>query len=346
MNSPNTEHYQRSAPYYIDTLPFQPATLFAPMEGFSNFALRTSISDNGAIGLLCTEFIRISQHAVSPKLMKRHVIKTPGIPLSVQVMGNAAEYMADSAERLIAAGADIIDVNLGCPTSRAAKGNVGAAMLKDPQLLFDVLSEMRQSIHPPTLFSAKIRAGFNESDHILTIANAVEASGVDFIIVHPRRAKDAYKGKADWRIIKVVKDAVKIPVVGNGDVTYPEDAIDIKEQTNCDAIMIGRGALRNPWIFRQIAELENGQEIYRPDGEELLSWLKKYSRNLSDYFKTPEERLLPRLKDISKFTLKLLKAESDLRTDCLRSQSIEDYWQIISKGLAHLKADDFQYLRP
>ena len=221
--------------------------MLAPMEGVTNYTVRTAIAAHGHLGVVCTEFVRISHMAVRRKEVEKVVQKTAGLPLSVQIMGNDASKMADSAASFAMAGADIVDINLGCPTAQALKGNVGAAMLKDPDLLFNVLSAMRQQV--PGWMSAKIRAGFEEEKSTV-IGEAVEAAGVDFIIVHPRRRKDQYQGIADWRIIGKLTEGLKIPVVGNGDIWYPQDATSMLKQSGCHAIMIGRGALRNPWIFR------------------------------------------------------------------------------------------------
>jgi nifR3 family TIM-barrel protein len=334
--------YTRQQPVRFTKFPFEPTTMLAPMEGLTNVALRDAIVANGAVGVVCTEFIRISEHAVSPKKMRRHVIKSTGVPLSVQVMGNDADLMADSAVHLVDAGADIVDVNLGCPTSKAAKGNVGAAMLRDPDLLYRVLSEMRQAI-PDAMFSAKIRAGYSEADHILTICSAVEAAGVDFISVHPRRAVDVYDGKADWRIIALIKETIRIPVVGNGDILFPEDALRMRRDTHCDAIMIGRGAMRNPWIFRQIEELDAGQTLTRPNGQAVFDWLSDYFLALQDYQKKGPTELINSYKEIIRLNLKLLKDDNGLRSCCLRQQTFPNFMQTLKDGLSHRPPTDFLY---
>lgn len=256
----------------LDAFPFAPETLLAPMEGVTGPTFRQLLAARGGVGLLCTEFIRISRAPLAPQALAREVVKVPGVPLSVQVMGNEAEKMAEAAAHIAAAGADVVDINLGCPMPRVVRKGVGAAMLRDPALLRDVLGAMRAAV--PGLLSAKIRAGFERSDEVLAIADAVVGAGVDFITVHPRRRVDGYEGVADWRIIRLLRETLPVPVVGNGDVWYAADVARMRAETGCAAVMIGRPALRNPWIFQQVAELAAGREPFRPRGEDVLGWLE------------------------------------------------------------------------
>lgn len=247
-------------------------TMFAPMEGVTHPLLRQMMAARGGIGMLCTEFVRISGTQVSAKHMRRQVVKASDVPLSVQVMGTHVDLMADAAEAIAKAGADVVDINLGCPAPRVVKKGAGSAMLKDPALLFDVLSAMRTRV--PGLLSAKIRAGFEDASNVVHIAQTVQRAGADFIIVHPRRRADFYEGVADWRIIRLLKEELDIPVVGNGDVWYAADALRMFEQTGCDAVMIGRPAIRNPWIFQQLAALREGTPPVEPSGDDVVAWLE------------------------------------------------------------------------
>ena len=184
-------------------------TMLAPMEGVSHPEFRRIFAERGGIGVVCTEFVRISRAPLHLESLAKHVVKAPGTPLSVQVMGNDAAKMADAAASVAHAGADVVDINLGCPAPRAVRKGVGAAMLKDPELLFSVLSSMRQRVD--CLLSAKIRAGFEDAEHVVHIGRTVEKAGADFLVVHPRRRADFYEGVADWRIIRTLKDALGIP---------------------------------------------------------------------------------------------------------------------------------------
>ena len=250
---------------------FSHRTMLAPMEGVTHSILRADMASRPGLGIVCTEFIRITSAKMKPSALRREVAAAPGAALSVQVMGNDVARMAEAAAIVAAAGADVVDINLGCPAPRVVRKGVGAAMLKDLALLHRVLSAMRESV--PGLLSAKVRAGFDDAEQVLDIARAVEDAGADFIVVHPRTRKDGYRGVADWRPIAAIKGAVAMPVVGNGDVWYAADALRMRAETGCDAVMIGRPALRNPWIFQQVAELEAGAEPFRPTGDDVWRYL-------------------------------------------------------------------------
>jgi tRNA-dihydrouridine synthase B len=186
--------------------------------------------------------------------------------------------MAEAADIVAAAGADIVDLNVGCPAPRVVRKGVGSAMLKNPVLLRQVVEGMRA--RTPGWLSAKIRAGFDDSGGAVATARLIEAAGADLIAVHPRRQVDFYGGVADWRIILAIKAAVSIPVIGNGDVWYAADALRMRRETGCDGVMIGRGALRNPWIFAQIDALERGLPAPRPSGDDVLAHYDELSEML------------------------------------------------------------------
>lgn len=258
--------------------PFSPACVLAPMEGVTNAAVREVLASYGPVGLVCTEFVRISGEKISRPYLERQVEKLPTVALSVQVMGNDPELLGEAGAVVAQAGADVVDLNLGCPTSNAAKKGVGAALLAQPVLLARLLQTMRRAV--PGRLSAKLRAGFEHTDESLVNAHLVEDSGLDFLAVHPRRRVDQYRGTADWRIIERIRRELSIPVVGNGDVWYAQSALRMFEQTNCDAVMLGRPALRNPWIFRQISELLAGHEVFRPAGKDIAEHLQRLAVGL------------------------------------------------------------------
>ena len=258
--------------------PFSPACVLAPMEGVTNAAVREVLASYGPVGLVCTEFVRISGEKISRPYLERQVEKLPSVPLSVQVMGNDPELMAEAGAVVAHAGADVVDLNLGCPTNTAVRKGVGSALLTQPALLKALLTTMRRSV--PGRLSAKLRAGFDNTDDALTNARLVEDSGLDFIAIHPRRRVDHYRGSADWRIIERIRRELSIPVVGNGDIWYAQSALRMFEETNCDAVMLGRPALRNPWIFRQISELLAGREPFRPAGIDVAQHLQRLASGL------------------------------------------------------------------
>jgi nifR3 family TIM-barrel protein len=260
-------------------------TLLAPMEGVGHPLFRALVAEQGGIGMVCTEFVRVHGGTVGRRYFESQVVKVPGVPLSVQVMGRDEAKMAEAAEIVQAAGADVVDINLGCPSSKATKGGVGAAMLKDLDLLARVLRAMRGAVSGR--LSAKIRAGFDD-DRALDIARVVEDAGCDFLAVHPRKRTDQYRGVADWRIIHAIKAHVSIPVIGNGDCWYASDFTRMQAETGCDAVMVGRPAIRNPWIFRQAQDLAEGREPFAPSGADVVAWLREVSERYLEVW--PNER--------------------------------------------------------
>ena len=265
------------------------------MEGVTNAAVREVLASYGPVGLVCTEFVRISGGRISRSYLKRQVEKLPGVPLSVQVMGNDPELMAEAGTVVAEAGADVVDLNLGCPTNSAVRKGVGAALLKQPELLARLLSTMRRAV--PGLLSAKLRAGFDTTSEALSNARLVEASGLDYLSIHPRRRVDHYRGSADWRIVGLIRRELDIPVVGNGDIWYAQSALRMFEETRCDAVMLGRPALRNPWIFRQLSELLAGREPFRPSGADLARHLRRLCVALAARADDPTESPLGPLKE-------------------------------------------------
>ena len=275
--------------------PFAPACVLAPMEGVTNAAVREVLASYGPVGLVCTEFVRISGGRISRSYLRKQVEKLAGVPLSVQVMGNDPELMAEAGAVVARGGADVVDLNLGCPTNAAVRKGVGAALLKQPELLSRLLTTMRRSV--PGLLSAKLRAGFDSTNDALRNARLVQDCGLDFLTIHPRRRVDHYSGSADWRIVSLIRSELGIPVVGNGDIWYAQSALRMFEETRCDAVMLGRPALRNPWIFRQLSELLAGREPFRPSGGDLARHLRRLATALAVRADDPSQGPLGPLKE-------------------------------------------------
>jgi tRNA-dihydrouridine synthase len=295
--------------------------MLAPMEGVTNAVVREVLAGYGKLGLVYTEFVRVSGEAIAPAYLRRQVEKVPGVPLAVQVMGNDAELLAQAGAVVARAGADAVDLNLGCPTSNAARKGVGAALLQQPEKLERLLVAMRASV--PGLLSAKLRAGFDTSDVALRNAKLVEAAGFDYLAVHPRRGVDCYQGVADWRIIALLRRELGIPVIGNGDAWYASSAMRMFEETGCDAVMLGRPALRNPWIFRQLGELWAGREPYRPSGTDLAQHLRRLASGLSARAREPSHTPLGALKEQLRYLCRAVPNGAELQRSLLRQQTLE-----------------------
>jgi nifR3 family TIM-barrel protein len=304
--------------------------MLAPMEGVTHPVFRALTAERGGVGVVCTEFVRISRAPLSVAALRREVVKAPGVPLSVQVMGKDAEKMAEAAAVVAAAGAEVVDVNLGCPMPRVVKKGVGAAMLKDPELLYAVLSEMRARV--PGILSAKIRAGFDDAENVVALARIVEKAGADFIVVHPRRRADMYRGVADWRIVRTLVDALEIPVVGNGDVWYAADVLRMMRETGCAAVMLGRPALRNPWIFQQARDLAMGATPHAPSGDELLAYLV----DVCTRYEATYRRSVGKMKELIRYVGRAVDDDRRFMNRAVRADTTDEILRIADEALRGL----------
>ncbi|BDG34168.1 tRNA dihydrouridine synthase DusB [Saccharococcus caldoxylosilyticus] len=243
--------------------------VLAPMAGVCNSAFRLTVKEFGA-GLVCAEMVSdkgIVYH--NEKTLEMLYIDEREKPLSLQIFGGEKETLVKAAKFVDKnTNADIIDINMGCPVPKITKCDAGAKWLLDPNKIYDVVAAIVDAVEKPV--TVKMRIGWDEN-HIYAVENAqaVERAGGKAVAVHGRTRVQMYEGKADWNIIKQVKEAVNIPVIGNGDVKTPQDAKRMLEETGVDGVMIGRAALGNPWvIYRTVRYLETGELIPEPTARE------------------------------------------------------------------------------
>jgi len=238
--------------------------ILAPMSGKTNLPFRLIIKKLGA-GLVITEMISAAGLCRGQAKTHSYFASRPAErPVAAQLFGSEPETMATSARIVAEKGMDIIDINMGCPVKKVVKTGSGAALMRDTKKAAKIISAARQSTSLP--LTVKIRAGWSpEEANALEIAKIIEGSGADGISIHPRFASQGFSGKADWTLIARIKNSLKIPVIGSGDITEPSLALKMRSVTGCDGVMIGRAALSNPWIFKQILDMEERGSFTIPD---------------------------------------------------------------------------------
>lgn len=248
---------------HIGSLRLGSKVCLAPMAGVTDLPFRMIVREKASL-LAFTEMV--SAEGLTRGMAKscRYLQSAPGDrPLGIQIFGSDPHTMADAARIASARGADLVDINMGCPVKKVVRAGAGAALLKVPDVVARILREVRRAIAQP--LTVKIRSGWVHHGVVAReIARIAEDSGIDAVILHPRTVEQGFGGRADWRLIGEVKNAVRIPVIGNGDIRVPEDAIRMIAETGCDGIMVGRGALGNPWIFDGIMAVLAGRDAGAP----------------------------------------------------------------------------------
>ena len=243
----------------------------SPMAGVTDLPFRLICKQKGC-GMLYTEMINAKALCYNDENTKKMTkIEDEEHPIAIQIFGSEPEYMGRAAEILNSHSNEILDINMGCPAPKVIKNGDGSALMKNPKLAEQVMRAVVEHYTKPV--TLKIRKGWDDNSvNAVEIAKIAEQAGISALAIHGRTREQYYSGKADWDIIKEIKDSISIPVIGNGDVFEIEDAINMLEKTNCDAIMIGRGAQGNPWIFNRINHyMQTGEILAKPTAEEKIS---------------------------------------------------------------------------
>ena len=310
-------------PIKIKNIDFENNLALAPLAGISIKPFRKFIRNFGA-RILFTEMI--SSHGLfynNKKTWDLVDISLENPTVIVQIFGNDPEILAIVSEMLADKGVKFIDINMGCPAPKVVSHGSGSSLLKDPLKIAKIIKTVRQKINIP--LSIKIRAGFDlNSINAPKIAKIAEDEGVDLITVHARTRSQKFND-FDWNIIKKVKDAVKIPVIGNGNIFTPYDVKNMYDMTFCDGFMIGRASFSNPWIFRQILEFFNNGTFFEISEEEKLNYIFDFS---SEFLKYRGERGIFELRKFIVWLVKGMKGASELRAKLFNIQSLEDLSKI------------------
>ena len=271
------------------TVTIRPATVLAPMAGLTDTIFRRFIRRLGGCGLIMTEFTSSDgltrEWSLPPNRQRRSFrylhFEPEEHPITAQLFGSDPARLADAARIVEEMGFDIVDLNLGCPAKKVVKCNGGSGLLRDLPLVGKIMRAVRGAVGIP--FTVKYRAGWSDEEMVVVeLARMAEDYGLDAVALHPRTRLQGFAGHADWGQIARVKDAVRIPVIGNGDIQTPADAFRMVGETGCDGIMVGRAAATNPWIFRQIAQAQAGLDSCQPTETDRYEMIREYYGMLID----------------------------------------------------------------
>lgn len=305
--------------------------ILAPMAGVTDLPFRLLCKEQGA-GLLCMEMISAKALQYKNKNTKTLLsIHPQEYPVSLQLFGSDADIMSRMAQEIEELPFQILDINMGCPVPKVVKNGEGSALMNQPKLVYEIISKIVKAINKPV--TVKIRKGFDENHvNAVEIAKIIEEAGASAVAVHGRTREQYYSGKADWDIIREVKEAVSIPVIGNGDVVSAESALALRTQTGCDGVMIGRGAQGNPWIFSELIQYERtGKLPPRPDYAAIRDMMLRHARMQiefkGDYLGIREMR-----KHVAWYT-KGLKGSAKLRDDINKTETYAELEKLLSERI-------------
>lgn len=305
--------------------------ILAPMAGVTDLPFRLLCKEQGA-GLLCMEMISAKALQYKNKNTKALLAIHPKeYPVSLQLFGSDPKIISEQAKRIEELPFQILDINMGCPVPKVVKNGEGSALMKNPKLVYEIVYQTARAIQKPV--TVKIRKGFdNTCINAVEIAKIIEEAGGAAVAVHGRTREQYYSGKADWEIIRQVKEAVSIPVIGNGDVTSGEKALEMRERTGCDGVMIGRGAQGNPWIFHELLEYDRtGKLPPRPSKEQIKETMLRHAR-LQLEFKGEYLGIREMRKHVAWYT-KGMEGSAKLRDDINKVESYTELESLLNERI-------------
>lgn len=305
--------------------------ILAPMAGVTDLPFRLLCKEQGA-GLLCMEMVSAKAIQYNNKNTKALLeIHPEEQPVSLQLFGSDPDVISEIAKRIEELPFSILDINMGCPVPKIVKNGEGSALMKNPKLVHEIVRKTARAIQKPV--TVKIRKGFDDSCvNAVEIAKIIEDAGGKAVAVHGRTREQYYSGKADWEIIRQVKETVSIPVIGNGDVVSGESAVAIQKETGCDGVMIGRGAQGNPWIFSELLEYERTGEMPKRPGIERIKKMMLRHAQLQIQYKGEYLGIREMRKHVSWYTTGLPNS-AKMRDEINRVESYTELEELLEKRL-------------
>lgn len=322
--------------FFIRNIEINPPLVLSPMAGVTDYSFRRMAKRRGGIGLTVSEFVSVEGLTRNnPKSKRQMRFWAEERPFAVQIFGGQVERMRMAAQMAEEVGADILDINCGCPAPKVVKNGGGSGLLRDLPRLETILREIKKAISIP--LTLKFRAGYTDSTlNYLEVAKMAEDCGVEHLQLHGRTKEQGYKGLANWDFVREVKEVVKIPVSGSGDVTTIAGALQKWRETNCDGILIGRGAMQNPWIFRQIEDVLAGRAPVEPTLRDKQECLLEYFDLLREDM--PELPAIGRMKQLAGQFTKGLIGGAQFRTTLYHSHSVAEVLDNIAVYFETLQA--------
>lgn len=312
------------SPWWIGKVRLEHRTVLAPMEGITDKSFRAFIREMGGCGLVVTEFVSSENLTRNVRQALQMAEVVPGEhPVSIQIYGRDLARMAESAQIAEELGADVVDINMGCPSKAVTGSSCGVALMKEPRLAISLVRACRAALSPRVPLTVKMRLGWDHTSiNAPELARACQEEGAAMVVVHGRTRADGYRGRADWVRIGEVKRRLSIPLVVNGDILTIQDAFDALTQSGADAVMVGRGTMRNPWLLRQIDEALRGEVVYEPTLVQRRDALLRYYEIIQSQMFSPMGALGKMKKVASFFTANIPRGD-EVRSGIHHAETIE-----------------------